>query len=346
MDFFVFSIVSFYEKISNKIFRNKKGSLTVEAALVLPVFICGILTIGFITKAVYAHEIIQHSIDEAANEMAAYSYIYYISGVADIDKTIEDGLEEKKGKSQEDIKKIVKSYKELNITIKDESIIQDIVNDHGNDVPNLALSMWETGISKGKTAVGNGIIRNHIKNHGLTDSRLKSLNIDKLDFSSSTYFENSEDIDVIVKYKLRIPLPIKIIDYIPVVQRATVRAWMAGDEYPRSIQGNDEDNKEKGKDRIVYVSEKGSRYHRFGCYSIFKEIEALDLQFAKNLRLKPCEKCNPPIESDFGYTVFKSKRSNDGRYHKRGCTHLFKDIIKIPLKEAEKKYNPCKICNP
>lgn len=346
MNFFVFDKNLFYKIIFNKVFKNRKGALTVEAALVLPIFICAILTIGFLTKAVYTHEIVQNAINEAANEMASSSYIYYISGMNDIDKTINHEIDEKKRKSVEYANYVLDLYKDLNDIIQIQPETENIPNDSSNEMLSVIASISEIGANKGKTIIGNKLIKSYIKRHGLTDSRLKSLNIDRLDFSSSTYFENDEDIDVIVKYKINIPLPIKIVEHISIVQRATVRAWMGGDEVSMTSELDDVIEQGNKEDRIVYVSKKGSSYHRFGCYSIFKQIEALNLQAAKKLGLKPCKKCDPPTESRFGYTVFKSKRSNDGKYHKKGCTHLFKDIIKISIREAQEKYEPCKICKP
>lgn len=334
-----------------KILGRQKGSLTVEASLVLPIFICAILTIGFLTKIVYTHEIIQHAITEAANEMASTSYLYYISGSYYIDDTLSSKLEEKKKKSEEHISSIVDCSKEVydfigQIKVKSNNTYEDIASNPKDEIIGLASLIANTELDKEKTYIGNILIRHYIKKHGLTDNRLKKLDIDKLDFSHSSYFNNNEDIDVIVKYRVNIPLPIKFINHIPIVQRATTRAWLGGNDSARALGTDNEYEDIKDEDRKVYVSKKGSRYHRYGCYRIFKEIEALDLLEAKKLGLEPCKKCHPPLESNGKYIVFKSKRSNDGKYHKEGCTHLFKDIIEINLDEASKKYKPCKTCKP
>ncbi|WP_131821243.1 TadE family protein [Paramaledivibacter caminithermalis] len=335
--------------------KKQKGSLTVEAAIVLPIFICAILTIGFLTRIVYTHEIIQHGITESANEMASLSYLYYISGVHDIDDTLNSELEEKKKKTQEHINNIFDCYEELKNCVwqvKDITkdiygdVIKDVASDPKGEIISLLSLMAKEGLDKGKTEIGNMMIRKYIKKYGLTDEKLKSLHIEKLDFSQSSYFNNNQDIDVIVKYKVNIPLPIKLISYIPITQRATVRAWMAGDDSAALVNLDDEDNESQKKDKRVYVSVKGSSYHRFGCYHIFKEIEALDLKDAKKLGLDPCTKCKPPVESKGKYRVYKSNKSCDGKYHKEGCTYLFKDIIEMELEEAVKKYKPCKICKP
>lgn len=367
-----------------RILIREKGSLTVEAALVLPIFICAILTVGFMTKLVYVQETVQHAIDEAANEMASTSYIYYTSGIYDIDDTLSNELNDKKEKSEEHIEKIVECYKELSDSISKiqidsgnfyedinganlydsakplkhivsdgeniddnidelQSIIEEIASDPKGEIISLASLMAKEGYDNSKTIIGNALIRHYMNKHGLSNNRLERLNIEKLDLSSSTYFEDSEDIDVIVKYNFDMPLPIKFVNYFTIVQRAKVRAWMGGDDDLSATENGEED---RDNDRKVYVSKKGSSYHRFGCYHIFKEIEELDLQEARRLGLDQCKKCKPPLNTNGKYTVFKSKRNDDGKYHREGCNYLFKEIMEIDLEDAIKRYKPCKTCKP
>ncbi|MCT4563489.1 MAG: hypothetical protein N4A68_04145 [Maledivibacter sp.] len=338
---------SFIKKLS----RRQRGSLTVEASLVLPIFICAILTIGFLTKIVYIHEVIQHGITEAANEMASSSYLYYVSGSYDIDDTLSSNLEEKKKKSEEHINNIVDCSKELydcigEIKAGSKDSNKDIADYPKDKIIGLASSIVKSELDKEKTHIGNTIIKQYIRKYGLTDSRLKKLDIEGLDFSHSSYLSSNQDIDVIVKYNVNIPLPIRIVDNIPIVQRATARAWLGGDQYADADALADADEDIGDKNKKVYVSKKGSSYHRYGCYRIFKDIEALDLREVKKLGLQPCKKCLPPLECNGRCIVFKSRRINDGKYHKKGCTHLFKDIMEIDLEEAAKGYKPCRICNP
>ena len=56
-------------------FNRDKGSVTVEASIVFPIFVCVIISIIFLIKAVIVHEIIQHAINEAAHELSAASYL-------------------------------------------------------------------------------------------------------------------------------------------------------------------------------------------------------------------------------------------------------------------------------
>ncbi|QUH30332.1 TadE/TadG family type IV pilus assembly protein [Vallitalea guaymasensis] len=68
--------------------KKLKGSLTVEAAIVLPIFLMAILSIVYIIKIMYIHESIQHGLSETANELAAYSYIMDKSEILDAQQEI------------------------------------------------------------------------------------------------------------------------------------------------------------------------------------------------------------------------------------------------------------------
>ncbi len=55
--------------------KKLKGSLTVEAAIVLPMFLMAILSVVYIVKIIFIHESIQYALSETANEMATYAYL-------------------------------------------------------------------------------------------------------------------------------------------------------------------------------------------------------------------------------------------------------------------------------
>lgn len=95
--------------------RTKKiilsqGSVTVEAAIALPAFICAVLAIAFIMKIIYVHEIIQHAITETADEIASYTYIYSAAGLQSLHDTANEGLEEGKQKVGTQIKTLLNTY--------------------------------------------------------------------------------------------------------------------------------------------------------------------------------------------------------------------------------------------
>lgn len=68
--------------------KNKNGSLTLEAAISLPIFMCVFLTIAFFMRVVYIQNNVQYALNGAANELATYSYLYSVSGFQELNDSI------------------------------------------------------------------------------------------------------------------------------------------------------------------------------------------------------------------------------------------------------------------
>lgn len=267
---------------------NDKGSITIEAAIVLPVFICVVISLTMLIKLIYIHDIIQHSIDEAANELAAYSYIYHVSDLQKIDDSIKDNLQDNSDKAEGHIGTVVNAFDTLenayttgsdfvegvSSTAESDmefgSKIDRIINktrdllteggqlsDEGIDNINQLQKAFEEAckdpkkeaqsiawmLSKGiysdvKTVIVVPLVKYTVRkylfesNFGNTDKYFNKLNIyqnfDGLDFYSSTFFDGDENIDIVVKYRVKLPLPVKILPDIYMMQRSTARAWLNG----------------------------------------------------------------------------------------------------------------------
>ena len=265
-----------------------RGSITIEAAIVLPVFICVVISMAMLIKLVYIHDVIQHSIDEAANELAAYSYIYHISDIEAIDDSIQDNLEENSEKAEEHIGTVVEAFDTLENAYEAGSDFTDEVRStvaletsfisKANQVINTASDLYrgsqqisQQGInsmnnlyeafaeiskdprkeaesiawmlSKGlysdvKTIVAVPVVKYTVKKYLQksefedVDKSLRKLNIYNgfkgLDFYSSTFFQGDENIDIVVMYRVELPLPVKILPDIYMAQRSTARAWLDG----------------------------------------------------------------------------------------------------------------------
>lgn len=61
-----------------------RGSLSIEAALVLPIFLFAIFSLAYIIKVIYIQEQVQFAINEAANEMAIGTYLLEKGGLLDL----------------------------------------------------------------------------------------------------------------------------------------------------------------------------------------------------------------------------------------------------------------------
>ncbi|MDT8718576.1 pilus assembly protein [Clostridium sp. 19966] len=93
--------------------ERRKGSLTVEAALVVPLFMFAILTFAYIMNLVMLHEIIQDSINEAANEVGEYSYVYTGSGLESVINSLAHSTEIGKDKIDQQQQAIASAYETL-----------------------------------------------------------------------------------------------------------------------------------------------------------------------------------------------------------------------------------------
>jgi hypothetical protein len=222
---------------------KNKGSITLETAISLPVFISVILSVSLLMKITYTYEIIQNAISHTANEISSYSYLYHLSGMEGIHNRLHEKIDEIIGKisTDENPGSKIQDVKIINFELPDElkSILYSIIKGVYDDSVNQLF------IPITKMCIRKYLTTDEIKD---PDERLKMLDIEGgftgLDFSMSEFFEDDNDtISIVVRYKINIPVPIKILPRFTVIQKATVRGWLGGDdEYARyRDEENDED---------------------------------------------------------------------------------------------------------
>ncbi|MDF2521831.1 MAG: TadE-like protein [Clostridia bacterium] len=268
--------------------KTSRGAITVEAAIVLPVFICVVISLAMLIKLVYIHDVMQHAIDEAANELAAYAYIYHISDLEEIDSSIQDTMDDNAAQAEGHAEIFIDAYETMDNTIQEgKSTAEDIgaiaggeggFLDKAGDILDRAAEAGKSGeqltkenlqsindlqrlfdeagkdprkeaesiawmLSKGmyndaKTIIAVPVVRQTVKKYfkqlggADVDASLRKLNISGgfygLDFYSSSFFNGNQDIDIVVKYKVELPLPIKLLPDLYIAQRSVARAWLEG----------------------------------------------------------------------------------------------------------------------
>jgi hypothetical protein len=233
--------------------KSNKGSITVEAAVVVPIFLFVIISITFLIRVVYTHEIIQHALDETANEMAVASYIYHISGLQDIHDSVGDGMENRSREAEALISGVFQVYGDLRDLYDSSHKVYEASENLLEILKSIAILALNEKFEDIKTEICIPFVKlrmgDYLKKRGTTDinQRIRNLNIagglDELDFSRSSFFEDSSnDIDLIVQYKIQLPVPLKVIPDFLMIQRATARAWLGGDEaYKVQDQSEQED---------------------------------------------------------------------------------------------------------
>lgn len=200
--------------------KNTKGSITVEAAIVLPIFLCVIISIAFLIKVVYVNEKINYAINGTAEEMAAASYLYHVSGLQEKQDSFRDTIED---------------------------TFERVFEDAPEELKNFATYLGMGAFEDLKTEICIPLVKLYIKKY------LSDIYIEDIDFSHSSFFEEgTNNIDIIARYRLKIPVPINILPELFMVQRATTKAWLGGDEDKKgSVTGYDNiwslNNFERGK---------------------------------------------------------------------------------------------------
>lgn len=267
---------------------KNKGAITIEAAIVLPIFICVVISLSMLMKLIYIHDIIQHSIDEAANELAAYAYIYHVSDLQMIDDSIKDNLQGNSDMAEGHIGTVVDAFDTLGNAytvgsdfVEDvgdaaesdmefgskvdaiidktggllaeggqltegvidtinqlQNVFEQVCNDPKKEAESVAWILSKGIYSDVKTVIAVPLVKYTVRKYLFADlggdagKNFNKLNIyqnfDGLDFYSSTFFDGDENIDIVVKYRVELPLPVKILPDIYIMQRSTVRAWLNG----------------------------------------------------------------------------------------------------------------------
>lgn len=90
--------------------KKNKGSLTVEACLSVTIFLMVFLTIMYFVRIVFAYGIVQHSLNQVAKEFSTYTYYYNVSGLGDINNTIQDSTSAGRESFNENVGNIMNVY--------------------------------------------------------------------------------------------------------------------------------------------------------------------------------------------------------------------------------------------
>lgn len=219
----------------------KKGSVTIEAALVLPIFLCVVISVVFLIKTVYTHELIQHAITATADEMAASGYVFHISGLRDLNTELDSGMEHRAQIFKNHINTVFDSVDSLGRILDIHETVDAVASNSVDELKNIASLLASSVYDDLKTELFTPLVKLKIKKYMTSgseqdvDERLRTLNVENgfngLDFKESCFLnDENNDIDIIVKYRINLPVPVKILPNIEIVQRASAKAWMGGDE--------------------------------------------------------------------------------------------------------------------
>jgi len=284
------------------ILKEHKASMTVEAALIMPVFIFFIMTFLYFIQLFIIQEQIQDTITRMGMDISKAAYVYQDFSTA------------------EDILSFDFSVFDNEFELKPGRLVDEMAG----------------------VALLDFYARNLLDN-----SKIKDLCIvggfDGLSFFSSDIFGSEGDIDIVVRYKVKFPIKLFVIEELKIVQRVRLRKW-TGYKLPPIYGSKDED---VTGDR-VYITENGSVYHtNINCSHIKLSIRAVmgipdDLRNNSGGKYYPCELCcgNEP---DNNATYYIS--SYGSKFHTtRECSRIKRTVREVKLSELD-GLPACKRCS-
>lgn len=297
---FIFNDEQIFLNKVNKMPNNKRiyfsASSTVEASIVIPLFIYAVMTVTYLIQIVGLQVKIQQALYNESRKMAKYVYAYQVIS--------------SQNTSENQKKELIKGGKDSEKYSGNEDGYQSIL-ENGIDIGVAEiLFLSELGIE-------------YIENSHIVGGAAG------FNMRSSKIMSGNNMINIIVTYTVKNPFDIFGIGMMTFTQSASTNAWL-GD-----ISNTDQSNATKNLDEtIVYITLSGSVYHtNKNCsYLILSihEIAASQLENERNEsggKYYACEKCGDKNATGKYYIT-----DYGDRYHTTvNCSSLMRNIMAVKL---------------
>lgn len=285
-----------------------KGSLTVEAALVFPIFLFAITAILYFIQIINIQERLQQGITQMALDTSKYAYVYQY-------------VKEYKADEKENNKDNI-HYKESSSTIKKVKKEDSTEAFIATSIDSIYFKMM---LPK--------YVDEKVMNHSCIKDGMSGIHT----FMSS-FMKDGEDIDIILTYTIKIPIPIPSLKEIPLIQRVRLRGF-CGRKYEEENNETETEINEETDETYVYITETGTVYHTDeNCSHLRLSIEVVEFTMVEELRNEyggkyyPCNLCLDEKEVS-NHSVFIAKTGD--RYHKDiNCSGLKRTVFTINIKDV------------
>ena len=296
--------------------RRTNGSLTVEAALVLPIFIFAILTFIYLLQILIHHNNIQDAITDIGLDVAKYGYVSELIKDNDTDSNRSSAStnqeNQKTATNPDNINKPVEG-------IVSSTLAKAIFRGIDNGFYKLSLLSKIDVEAVNKSAIKNGF--NGIHTY----------------FSS--YMEENDEVNIVLNYNIKIPLLFIDLDDFQIVQRVKLKAWNG--YRPTAKFSKVEQGLEEEKEEMVFITETGSVYHTSSnCTHISLSIRDVPYEHLNIIRnksggiYKNCNLCGGNLK--YGDTVYVAV-SGDKYHSNRSCSGLKRTISEVPISQVSNR---------
>lgn len=270
----------------------------------------------YILQIIGVQESLQQAISQMGLDTAKYAYVYdYIS---DYD-----------------------SNKKIQVTKSDYDEVKGAASNTAEDMGNVKRSSLEALVAAGiDSTYYKAILPQYVEEDRINNSCIKG-GMTGIHTFMSSFMSEGEDIDIILSYSVKIPIPILSIGEIPFLQRVRIRGFTGVSN--ESIDNDYEEDGQEGEKKYVYITETGSVYHLTKeCTYLKLSIEETNYNYIANLRndsggkYYPCTICTPDTDNNQKQNIYITQSGD--RYHRSlSCSGLKRTILTITLEQVGNK---------
>ena len=303
---------------------RSKGSITVEACVILPVFLGIFFLLLFLVKFTCTGMVLDYAVNEAAKEIAAAAYpISFINEIED--EKIEEFGDARIPTIEEELEKLGQQMDEgrsgniLNVIISEDlngkdiaDALKGVLKDYGKGIIGSIVDVikptyWDMK-SAAKYMIADSLIKEHLDsplvNQENARLRLVEFPQGKEEYiarSDRKLYESfgitpgkdfsSDDVVLQLEYDYRVKIPFIEAFNVKMVHTAVERAWINGSF--GILTEKDEGLNLEPEANIVFITRTGIRYHKGSCRYLRKSKIPIEIEEAEIEGYTPCKVCKP-----------------------------------------------------
>lgn len=304
-----------------------RGSATVEAAIVLSIFVIALFSLAYIVRIFMAYRVMQSALQNVARSISSASYFYHVSGLKEYADKLDDLGEEASGelKSQADtLVGAVDSFNSLLSGISspdpavdledrienirslgqelagDAQAVAELVKDIIKDPKKKGRLLLTVFAQKASYAarketvclIAKQMLEEELNERAHTGMDVKkTLGIRDIDFSQTQIFGDKESMEFIITYTINPPVPFGLVPKLTLSNRVKLIGWTSG----RGPSVREE--KEESTDDSIWVRmDTEKRYWDRGLSVEDKQLEKLKNE-APGMNFMAASKTYPAVDA-------------------------------------------------
>lgn len=293
---------------------REKGSLSVEASIMIPIVFVVLLPFLYILRSVYLYDSIQSATIETAQLMQPLFYLTekLPDEIGDIPETTEPDLDD------------LGSFQDL------EGLLGRFGDGSGAKtlVWNLALQ------AAARYFTGRLLEDKQLERYGLSGG------VEDLSFLLSDFMIENEEYGslfrISVNYERDFPFARSFATLKPVWIHVLARKYTGR---PTVGSAGAADGNENEEEQTYYRLRNGNHYHLGSCYMLDKDVKTISREAALKQGYSACPFCHPESLSQVVIT------GSGTRFHADWCYHIGGSVSIVTWQEIQEKgYLPCAIC--